>query len=292
MLNGSDCTLRLKTKNTDTLIPFLSATLREKILFGEEYAPVEGDGRRGGFTESAGAAGGFTTALTLESSPAILGAMFGRSVRRLYVSGTRDLYLRTFGLCPSDEAVHFYLHERRGDVEKIYPECFCKGFELRIARDGTVKAHLDIDGNEKAETRNVETAERKVVYTERFNERGVEYFINGEKYSSIYRFVMSRDKSNGRRTRVLISRYLNTNGELPAFIENLTVKANLFRDIYEEGRYGRFAITMTDLRLLSDETEVCAADAVIGGLRYSVGGTAEADTFMNGTGAYDDVLSD
>jgi hypothetical protein len=292
MLNGCDYLIRLKTKKADTVIPFLSKTLREKIFFCEEYAPIEGEGWRGGITENAGTEGGFTTALTLESAPAILGAVFGKQKSCMFVSGTRDIYQYRFVLCASDSAMRFYLHEMGGETEKVYPDCVCAGFELRIERDEAVKVHIDIDGGGRAETFNAVPAVKKTANIERFNERGAEYFIDGKKYNSIYRFVLSCDKKNGCRTEVLIYRYLTTDNEPPAFIENLTIRANLFRDMYGENQHGKFAVTLTDLRLLSDDTEVCAADAVIGGLRYSVGGVAFVDAFMSGMGAYDEVLSD
>jgi hypothetical protein len=269
----------MRTEKIEAAIPFLSKTLREKIFFCEEYAPIEGEGRRGGITGSAGTEGGFTAALTLESAPAILGAMFGKKKHAFYISGTRDLYNHSFILCASDSAMKFYLHESSGENEKVYPDCFCKGFELRIERDEAVKVHIDIDGGSKAETFNAVPAVKKMNNIERFKESGVEYFIDGKKYNSIYRFVLSCDKKNGCRTEVLIYRYLTIDNEPPAFIENLMIRANLFRDMYEENQHGKFAVTLTDLRLLSDDTEVCAADTVIGALRYSVTGTGWVDTF-------------
>jgi hypothetical protein len=293
MVNGRDYTVWLGTGNAETAIPFLSATLREKIFFSEEYPPIEGEGRRGGITERAGTEGGFTTALTLESAPALLGAAFGLDKHTLYVSGTRDLYNHSFTLCASDEAMRFFLHEQRGTEEKVYGGCCCKAFELRIERDEAVKLHIDIDGDTAAETYTADPVQKKFADTERFKERGVEYFIDGKNYNSVYRFVMSCDKKNGCRTEVLIYRYLNIDYAPPEYIEALIIRANLFRDKYEENQHGKFSITMTGLRLLSDDTEVCAADAVIGGLRYSVGGVAFANVFMErGTEAYDEVLSD
>jgi hypothetical protein len=281
MVNGSDYVIRLKTGKIDAVIPFLSETLREKVFFSEEYAAIEGEGWRGGLTERAGTEGGFTTALTLDSAPVILGAMFGENAGVFYISGTRDMYRQVFRLCSVDEAPRFFLHEQKGAEEKVYPECFCNGFELRVERGGAVMAHLDIGGNEKAERRVIESLKKSISYAERFKERGVEYFIDKEKYNSIYRFVLSCDKNNGCRTTVLIYRYLNIASEPPDFIENFTLQANLFRDIYEPGQHGKFAVTLNGLRLLSDDTEVCAADAVIGGLRYSVCGGASVDAFSS-----------
>jgi hypothetical protein len=281
MVNGSDCVIRLKTGNAEAVIPFLSETLREKVFFSEEYAAIEGEGWRGGLAERAGTEGGVTTALTLDSAPAILGAAFGKNAGSFYISGTRNLYRRVFRLCAADEAPRFFLHERKGAEEKVYPECFCKAFELRVERDGAVRLHIDIGGDAVVETHVTEPAKKIVTDTERFKERGVAYFIDGKKYNSIYRFVLYCDKNNGCRTSVLIYRYLNIAFEPPDFIENLTLQANLFRDIYEPGQHGKFAVTLKDLRLLSDDTEVCAADAVIGALRYSVCGGASADAFTN-----------
>jgi hypothetical protein len=282
MLNGRDYTIRLRTEKTDTVIPFLSETLREKIFFSGEYAAIEGEGRRGGITESAVTEGGLTAALTLDSAPAILGAVFGKDDGSFYASGTRNLYRQAFRLCAADEAARFYLREQRGNEEKIYPECYCKGFELRVEREDAVKLHIDIGGDIAAETYIAELVKKNILYAERFKERGIECFINQTKYNSIYRFVLSCDKNNGCKTSVLSYRYLNIDSEPPEYIENLTLRANLFRDIYEPGQHGKFSITLADLRLVSDGTEVCAADAVIGGLRYSVCGGASADIFMEG----------
>ena len=96
--------------------------------------------------------------------------------------------------------------------------------------------------------------------------------------------MISCDKKNGCKTEILMYRYLNINSEPPAFIENLTIRANMFRDMYEEGQHGKFSITLTDLRLISDDTEVCSTDSVIGGLRYAVSGTVFSDTFAAGRG--------
>jgi hypothetical protein len=208
--------------------------------------------------------------------------VFGKDDGSFYTSGTRNLYRQAFRLCAADEAARFYLHEQRGNEEKIYPECFCKGFELRIEREEAVKLHIDIGGDIAAKTYIADPVKKNISYAERFKESGVEYFINQRKYNSIYRFVLSCEKSNGCKTAVLVYRYLNTDSEPPGYIETLTLRANLFRDMYEPGQHGKFSITLSDLRLLSDETEVCAADAVIGGLRYSVCGAVSADVFMEG----------
>jgi hypothetical protein len=279
MVNGRDYTVRLGMGGMEAAVPFLSETLREKVCFSGEHAPVEGDGRCGGLTEKAGTTGGLTAFLTLESAPPLLGAAFGKQAEWLYVSGTRNLYTRELGLCAADDSERFYLCRQRGTEETVYGDCYCGGFELRIERNGAVKPHMDIDGDTVAETYTAEPVIKKAANTERFKERGIEYFIDGEKYNSVYRFVLSCDKSNGCKTEAVIYRYPNMDSGLPGYIGSLTLQANMFRDIYEERRHGKFSITVTGLRLLSDGTEVCSADTVIGGLRYVVTGVSFAEVF-------------
>jgi hypothetical protein len=64
-------------------------------------------------------------------------------------------------------------------------------------------------------------------------------------------------------------------------IEELTITAQLLRDKYEYRYFGLFRITLTRLVLVSDETIVDCADAVIDLLRYYVAGTVNVEVFTN-----------
>jgi hypothetical protein len=63
----------------------------------------------------------------------------------------------------------------------------------------------------------------------------------------------------------------------------MTITAQLLRDTYENRRFGTFRITIKRLVLIADETEINAADAVVGPVRYYVAGTVNTEVF-NSTG--------
>jgi hypothetical protein len=93
--------------------------------------------------------------------------------------------------------------------------------------------------------------------------------------------TFSAKKEGGTKTELWIKRSLEHGGDIPGIIEELTITAQLLRDKYEYRYYGMFRITLTRLVLLSDETAVDSADAVIGPLRYYVAGTVNAEVFTN-----------
>jgi hypothetical protein len=133
----------------------------------------------------------------------------------------------------------------------------------------------------------------------------VTYRINGNEYTNIYGLTLSAKKDGGTKTELWIKRVLNpypyglrtssfasqnssnisqppsVAADLPGVIEELTITAQLLRDKYEYRHYGMFRITLTRLVLISDETVVDCADAVIGPLRYYVTGTVNAEVFTN-----------
>jgi hypothetical protein len=88
-------------------------------------------------------------------------------------------------------------------------------------------------------------------------------------------------KENGTKTELWIKRVLEPGTDFPDVIEELTITAQLLRDKYEYRHYGMFRITLTRLVLVSDETAVDCADAVIGPLRYYVAGAVQAEVFDN-----------
>jgi hypothetical protein len=71
---------------------------------------------------------------------------------------------------------------------------------------------------------------------------------------------------------------------LPDLIEELTITVQLLRDRYEYRHYGMFRITLKGLVMVSDETAVDSADAVIGPLRYYIAGTVRGEVFATGEG--------
>jgi hypothetical protein len=89
-------------------------------------------------------------------------------------------------------------------------------------------------------------------------------------------------KESGTKTELWIRRALDKNNELPDNIEELEVTALLLKDKYDYRNYGQFRITLKNLVLLSDETNVNNADSVIGPLRYYVSGFVNTEVFTSG----------
>jgi hypothetical protein len=75
--------------------------------------------------------------------------------------------------------------------------------------------------------------------------------------------------------------------DIPGIIDELVISAQLLRDTYEARRFGMFRITVKRLVLVSDETEVDCAGAVIAPLRYYAAGTITTEVFTSG----DEVLA-
>jgi hypothetical protein len=172
------------------------------------------------------------------------------------------------------------LVQERGGSRLLYEGCAVTGLELRINRGEAVHLKLDIKGEHSP-----------VIYPytdplpresgERFMGDNVTYRINGNDYRTIYGLTLSVKKEGGTQTEVRIKRILEPGGDLPGIIEELTITARLIRERYEYRHYGMFRITLTRLVLLSDETEINSADAVIGPLRYYCAGSFTADAFTN-----------
>jgi hypothetical protein len=101
------------------------------------------------------------------------------------------------------------------------------------------------------------------------------------EYPNIYGLTLTTKKEGGTRTELRIKRSLEQGGDLPDPIEELSITARLLRDKYEYRYFGMFRITLTRLVLVSDETSIDSADAVIGPLRYYVAGTVGAEVFTN-----------
>ena len=70
--------------------------------------------------------------------------------------------------------------------------------------------------------------------------------------------------------------------DLPGIIDEFVFTAQLLRDCYEYRYFGTFRITLKRLVLISDETNINNADAVVGPLRYYVADTVTAEVFTSG----------
>jgi hypothetical protein len=162
----------------------------------------------------------------------------------------------------------------------LYEGCAVTGFELRFNRGEAVHLKLDVKG-ERPPAVYPYTDPLKTETGERFMGDKVTYRINGTEYPNIYGLTLSTKKEGGTRTELWIKRSLEHGGDLPGIIDELTITAQLLRDKYEYRHYGMFRITLTRLVLISDETVVDCADAVIGPLRYYVAGTVTAEVFTN-----------
>ena len=163
----------------------------------------------------------------------------------------------------------------------LFEDCRVKGFELRVIRDEFIKLKLDISGERFP-----------VVYPythtvareggERFYGENVTYRINGNKYTNIYGLTLAVKKEGGTRTELWLKRSLESGSDLPQIIDELVITAQLHKDKYEYRYFGTFRITLKHLVLVSDETSINSADAVIGPLRYYVSGTVVTEVFTSG----------
>jgi hypothetical protein len=197
------------------------------------------------------------------------------------VSESRNLYLYHLNLLPMEDGAGFDLVQEKGDVRRVYESCGVKGFELRFLRGEAVYLKLDIAG-ERSPAAYPYTDKLITESGERFSGDCVTYRINGTEYGNIYGLTLSVRKDGGTKTELWIKRSLQHGGDLPSLIEEITISAQLLRDGYEYRHYGMFSILLTQLVLISDETEIESADSVIGPLRYYVAGTVKAEVFTAG----------
>jgi hypothetical protein len=278
VINGCDCLIMIKTQYREMGMPYAEETIREAVSLLREEAAIEGDGCCRGIRKSGGVAGCVVTPLAIGTAPLLLSLAMGSAGLPLYVSETRNLYRYKLNLLPVEDGSRFDLAQERGGSRKLYEGCAVIGFELRFNRGEAVHLKLDIRGERPP-----------AVYPyadplpreggERFSGDYVAYRINGTEYTNIYGLTLSTKREGGTRTELWIKRALEQGPDVPGIIEELTITAQLLRDTYEYRYFGIFRITLTRLALVSDETAVDSADAVIGPLRYYVAGTANAEVF-------------
>jgi hypothetical protein len=283
MINGCDVTLRIGFRGDEYDVPFVSRTVRDRWAVLKEEAGIEGGYVCKSLNMRTGTTGGFTTPVTLETARLLLTLMFGSIDGGVFVTETRGLYRYQLQMKPAGLTECFSIIEEWGMNRKVYPEVVVKSFELRVHREENIMVHFDIDGDTKSvmTQRVVEKACYHSPAPERFNENGNVYTIDGITCNSIYAITLSCDKTNSLKTQIVLHRILESD-ELPVHINEFTGCFMLFRDKYEAREFGRFSMTLRGLDLVSDETIVSSADAVIGPLRYWVSGGVTAECFGEG----------
>jgi len=279
MVNGCDCTIVIRTEHFETDIPYSDETVRGAVSLLEREASIEGDGGRkvSGFVT--GTAGCVITPLTIGAAPLLLGLALGSVEKSVQLSVSGDFYRHFLCLAPMEDADRFDIVQDRGGGERtLYESCGVEGFELRISRGEAVKLRLDVCG---------EFAPRPYPYAdrtarkdgERFGGDNVVYSVNGKEAAGIYGLIVSCKRKGSVRTQVWVKRALNKGADIPQLIDELSVTAKLVRDRYDKRYFGTFRIRFEKLVRVADETNVNAADAVIGPVRYYVSGTVAAEVF-------------
>jgi hypothetical protein len=280
LVHGGDCSIVIKTAYREAGAPYAEETIREAVSLLTEEAALEGDGVCRAIRKGGGVTGCVVTPLTMGTVPLLLSVALGGTGLPLRVSETLNLYRYTLNLLPVEDGSRFDLVQDRGGLWKLYEGCAVTAFELRVHREDAIKLKLDIRG-ERPPAVYPSTGILKTEPGERFMGDAVSCRINGNEYRNMYGLTLSVKKAGGTRTELRIKRPLEHGGDLPDLIEELTITAQLLRDTYEGRYYGMFRMTLKGLVLVSDETSIDCADAVIGPLRYYVGGTVFSEVFTS-----------
>jgi len=291
-VNGCDCSIVIKTAQKEFDIPYSDETIREDFILLQEEAAIEGDGVCRAIRKRGGATGCVVTPLTIEIAPLLFCLAMGSAVVPVFVSETRNLYRHSLSLVPFEDSVCFDLiQERAGNREqvignrerKLYEGCRVIGFELRINRENAIQLKLDITSDCAPSAYQYQDVFAREA-GERFSGDCVNYKISGKEYTNIYGLTLIAKKEGGTKTEVWIKRSLEERDDIPNVIDEMEITARLLRDKYEYRYFGMFKIKISGLALVSDETEINAADVVIGPLRYYVTGNVEASVFTEGNG--------
>jgi len=294
LVQGSDCSIVIKTVHEEIYVPYSEETLREAYSLLQEEASIEGDGVCRAIRKRGGVTGCVVTPLTIGTAPVLLYLAMGSAGLPVFVSETRDIYRHRLNLLPMEDAEYFDLvQDRQGKSEKVkeiserllFESCRVKSFELRIVREETIKLKLDICGEYAAVNypyNDTVQSQTSVIGRERFSGDYVNYKINDKDYTNIYGLTLSVKKEGGTKTEVWIKRSLEEGDDIPSVIDELEITARLLRDKYEYRYFGMFRIKIIGLVLVSDETEINAADSVIGPLRYYAAGNVGAEVFTEG----------
>jgi hypothetical protein len=289
LVNGSTCSILLKTTQGNVDLPFSKETLREAYSLLQEEASIEGDGTCKAIRKNAGITGCVITPLTISTAPLLLYLAMGASCKPFFVSQTRNLYRHDLDLVPMEDDYGFELFQDRTGEIKWLPGCSVTSFELRINRGEAIKLKLDVF-SEYAPTVYPYKDKIEKNNEERFYGENVTYKINGKEYKNIYGITLTCRKEGGTKTELWIKRGLETGSDIPEIIDEIIITVKLLRDEYEAKRFGLFRLTLKRLVITSDETYVNSADAVIGPLRYYVSGTVYTQVFSSCEEVLHDIL--
>ena len=282
-INGCDCSVVIKTTHRETDIPYSEETIRETYSLLLEEPCIEGDGTSRAIRKKSGVTGCIVTPLTINTAPLLLYLAMGASGMPLFVTQTSSLYQYRLNLLPMEDSDTFDLVQDRGRERNLFEGCRVNGFELRFEHEKSIKLKLDISGHNPAvvypyiDTVKTETREF-------FKDDYITYKINGREYNNIYGVTLLTKKESGIKTEIWIKRYSEKEKDIPDIIDELIINAQLLRDKYEYGYYGKFSIKLEKLVLTSDETSINSTSAVIGPLRYYVSGSMSADVYSSTEG--------
>jgi hypothetical protein len=289
LINGSDCSIVIKTAYREINLLYSLETLREALSLLHEEAAIEGDGTCRTIQLRGGVTGCVVTPLSIKTAPLLLYLAMGTAGKPVYISETRNLYCNTLSLLPLEDTEYFDLVQDRGGERKLYESCRVQGFEIRILREETIKLKLDITGEQYPivypckEKPPYQAAEMndKARGRERFSGDNVTYKINNKEQKDIYGTTLIVKKDGGTKTELWIKRAMNTTHDFPIVIEELTITARLLLEEYEHRQFGTFRLTLKRLVMTADETIIETADTVIGSLRYYVAGVVSVEVFSS-----------
>jgi len=279
-VQGRDCSIVIKTINHEFDVPYSEETIREAVSLLQEEAAIEGDGNCKAIVKKSGVTGCVVTPLTLDTAPLLLYLAFGLAGRPFFVSETRNNYSCKLTLLPLEDTECFDLIQDRGNERRVFEDCRIHGFELRVENKEAIKLKLDICG-ERSATSYLYSDVPERTKGERFKSDCVDYYFNGKINNFIYGITLSVKKLGGTKTEIWIKRILSVNNDLPECIDELVIISRLLLTKYDRSNYGLFSIKLKNLVLISDETNVNAADTVIDPLRYYVSGGMIADVYTS-----------
>ena len=277
-VQGRDCSIVIKTTHHEFDVPYTEETIREAVSLLQEEAAIEGEGQCKAIVKKSGVTGCVVTPLTIDTVPLLLYLAFGSAGKPLYVSQSRNIYSSKLNLIPYEDTECFDLIQDRGNERRVFEDCRIHGFELRVENEEAIKLKLDVCGERSAKTFLYKDIPERTT-GERFKSNHVDYYINEKINNFIYGITLSVKKSGGTKTEIWIKRILPIKNDLPECIDEFVIIGRLVLKNYERSNYGLFSIKLKNLVLISDETNVNAADTVIDPLRYYVSGTVSADVF-------------